>query len=332
MGFFDGSGDGNFDPTNWIDHNIYEDVMSDDEYDDEDYDYYEDENFDDDEDYEYDDENESELEEKYGNDNDEKLNEIDNEEKDGKKEEIIDDDKEFIEHCAKDDTNELYYTKLLLEKFPELKDKYSIYKWDAPLFMIKEIAESNDFDSALKYFQYLIDNVDYEYLLKKDKELANRLSLDIVRNILSALCAEQTGKYDQQVANFFYKKTKLFDLCFKYCDWKDWHYGLKHTLSNYMRLFEKVDNIEHEKLAYYTFIKYQKDIATTGNMTDFWYVFSKTNAMLDERLYDFYKEAISLLGEEKAKNPLYQLEYQRKFGDRIHIGFDRWYKGKINGK
>lgn len=31
MGFFNGSGDDNFDPTNWIDHNIYEDVMSDNE-------------------------------------------------------------------------------------------------------------------------------------------------------------------------------------------------------------------------------------------------------------------------------------------------------------
>ena len=40
MGLFDGSG-GGFDPSNWIDHNIYESMMEDDsDYDDSDYDDY----------------------------------------------------------------------------------------------------------------------------------------------------------------------------------------------------------------------------------------------------------------------------------------------------
>ena len=91
------------------------------------------------------------------------------------KTEIVFDPYDYVD----DDTEELYYTKMLLDNFPELKNEFSIDNWNVPLFMIKDLTERQDFDSALKYFQFLVDNVDYDYLFKKKRETADRLSIEI---------------------------------------------------------------------------------------------------------------------------------------------------------
>lgn len=352
MGFFDGSDGGNFDPTNWIDHNVYEDIMEDEDEDDDYYDYEDEEEIEDDLEEDIDDDEDnyiveddevekttSEDEEQYISFNLSGKVSFDNEDQDDDNEdessaeeesnEISEDDKEFAEYCAKDNTNELFYTKILLNKFPELSEKYSIYKWDAPLFMIKDIAESNDFDNALKYLEYLIENVDYGFLMRRNLELLNRLSIDIVKYIISALVREEQGQYDHKIAEYLVNNKKLFDICFKYCDWHKWDSnGLRGTLQNYMRLYEKVNNVQQEKFVYKTFIEYQKSTLLDDDIAEFWYLFHKHNAMESEEIYEFYKSAISALGD-KGKDAMFNLEYIKKYSDRIHIGFDRWYIGQI---
>lgn len=87
-----------------------------------------------------------------------------------------------------------------------------------------------------------------------------------------------------------------------------------------MGLFEEIGNLEHEKKAYDTFVKYHKDIATIENMAFFWQLYFKGNLKFDDALYDFYKERIVPLGE-KGKIAMFNLEYTKKHKDEMLITY-----------
>lgn len=258
-------------------HDEYDDYEDDDSY-------YEDEDFDDDDDLDI------YYEDKSLEDNSNCL-EDDFDCNDDNNECEEDDDGLYLEY-QNDMSNELYYTKSLLEKFPELKKDYSVKNWDAPLFIIKDIAQKHDFESVIKYLDYLINIVDYEFLSKANNELLRRLSLSIVDTILSEIKDENNDIF----ANYLFNNSRLFDIIFKYCDWGK--YGLIPVLYRYMRFCEKVKNVEQETIAYNSFLLYQKKNYTIDELAYFWNTYYMYDAPNNEKLYQFYKNSINYLGEK----------------------------------
>ena len=325
MGLFDGSNGGKFDPFNWIDYKIYNEMTKeddehdddhyDDDYDDYDDDLYEDE-YDDYDDDTYNDNEDDELD----YESDEEIDtssdseDLDNkDDEDDESEEKDDEDDSMIEFKLSEDLsicvdkNSLndkgdatYYTNLLLNKFPELNKEYKLYDWFFKI--IEDKVKQNDYDNALKYYQYLVDNLDYEYISTKDDFFVSHLTFDIVFMLIENVKEDNM----QQLADFLLKNTELFNFCFKKYQWNK--YRPERQLRSYMQLFESVGNLEHVKLAYNTFLEYQKNYYTIDSLIYMWggywglnHATGKYAEVKNKDFYIFYKNILSGFGEKSNK-------------------------------